>query len=244
MRIWYVQNRPKMFNLNSWEKRNWGGEDEEKQTQTQDTTQTMKPEDYTESTAARGEWWNKLQDWGKSGTYGVDTGIYDDIYANAAKKVNQYYWGSPTGPGAIDKIKSNVAQRGVQDSPATGVLTSRMAAEESNKLGDLSTSVGTSKANAIESSRNNWLSSLMQLSGLKSGAYTSTGNATTTMTQPATNIWDTLGTIGGAAASAAVNYGTGDYMGMFKDLMGSANTPKSMSSPTDWLSSGAYADYM
>lgn len=29
-KLWYVENRPNMFNLNSWEKRNWGNDKEEK----------------------------------------------------------------------------------------------------------------------------------------------------------------------------------------------------------------------
>lgn len=240
MKLWYTKKRPKLFCLNSWEKRNWG--DEEEETGRQETTQTMAPKDYTESTAARGNWWDTLQNWGKSGTYGVDTGIYNDIYSQAAKKINQYYWGSPTGPGAVDKIKSNVAQRGAQDSPATGVLSSRMAAEEANKLGDLSTTVGTAKANTIENARGNWLNSLMQLAGLKSGAYTSTGNTTTYA--PSTDAWDVLGTVG-SGVGMGLGYGLGETTG--SDLMSTLTSlmspQKTQSSLSDRGISSAFTDF-
>jgi hypothetical protein len=122
---------------------------------------------YGESEAARGNWWQTLQDWGKSGSYGANTSNYDEIYNQAAKKINQYYWGGPSSPGMMDKVKAGAARRGVSESPAIDVLTQRTGVEEANQLGALSSEVNTQKANAIETSRQNWLSSLTNLSGLK-----------------------------------------------------------------------------
>ena len=122
---------------------------------------------YAESDAARGNWWQTLQDWGKSGSYGANTANYDEIYNQAAKKINQYYWGGPSSPGMIDKVKAGAARRGVAESPAIDVLTQRTGVEEANQLGALSSEVNTQKAAAIETARNNWLSSLTNLSGLK-----------------------------------------------------------------------------
>ena len=124
--------------------------------------------EYPEADTARQDWGKTLTDWGQPGQgYGANLPDYNAIFENAKKRINQYYWGGATGGGVIDKIKAGAAQRGVQDSPAMGVLTSRMGAEEAGQIGDKSVEVDTQKAAAIESARNNWLNSLMQLSAQK-----------------------------------------------------------------------------
>lgn len=186
----------------------FGGDDEETKTTTQ--TQTYTPTEYKESEAARGNWWDTLKNWGSTGNYGVNTSIYDDIYSNAANKINQYYWGSGSGGGLVDKIRASAARRGVSESPATDVLTQRMGVEQAGQLGDLATTVGTNKANAIENARSNWLNSLMNLSNLKSGGYTSSGTATQTTPVDNSSDWANLvGSIIGVAGNAAM----GNYIG-------------------------------
>lgn len=219
-------------------KRFWG--DDEEQTK-QETTQTMTPQDYGEATGARQNWWQTLQDWGKSGNYGLVSAPYDDIYSQAAKKINQYYWGGPSSPGMMDKVKASAARRGVSESPAADVLMQRTGVEEANQLKDLSVGVSSAKAEATENARMNWLKSLMSLSGLKSGAYTSTGTATTT--QPGTDMWDAIGSIGGAIGTG-LGYSFGGPLGgaFMSGLTSLAQTPqKTQGSLTDLSVSPGWA---
>lgn len=150
--------------------------------------------DYSEATNARQNWAKTLTDWGGSGTYGANLPDYNAIFENAKKRINEYYYGSPSSPGMIDKIRASGAARGVQDSPAIDVLAQRSGVEQANKIGDISVGVDTQKAAAIEAARNNWLSSLMSLSSLKPSGTWSTGQS---YQQPyQTGPGDVMSTIG------------------------------------------------
>jgi hypothetical protein len=120
-----------------------------------------------QATGARQDWAKQIKDWGASPSYGANLSNYDEIFANAAKKINQYYQGTASAPGMNDRLKASAARRGVSESPAADVLMQRSGVEEANKLGDLATTVGTDKANAIETARTNWMSSLQSLAQLK-----------------------------------------------------------------------------
>ncbi len=213
-KLWHWHSRPKLFGFNSWEKRNCGGDEEETGRQETQQTQTQTRQAYPESDIARQNWAQTLTSWGQPGAgYGANLPDYNAIFENAKKRINQYYWGGATGGGVIDKIRSSVAQRGVQDSPALGVLTSRMGAEEAGKIGDISTAVDTEKAKAIESARNNWLSSMMNLANLAPQTTTGTPQGTTTTYAPATTAMDALSSILGAGAQMATGYFTGQGIG-------------------------------
>ena len=124
--------------------------------------------EYSEATGARGSWWDTLQNWGQPGAnYGANMPNYDAVYENAKKRINQYYWGGPSGGGLIDKVRAGAARRGVAESPAIDVLTQRAGVEQANKLGDISTELDVTKANAIETARGNWLNSLTNLAQLR-----------------------------------------------------------------------------
>lgn len=211
-KITHYVSRPKLFGINY--KRNWGDDEEETQRQESTQTQTQTRQNYPESDLARQQWGSRLTEWGQPGAgYGANLPDLQAIFENAKRKINQHYWGSPTGPGVIDKIKSSVSQRGVQDSPALGVLTSRLGAEEAGKIGDISVGIDTEKANAIERARGKWLSSLMDLANLSPQSTTSTGRSATTMFQPATSAMDVLGTLLGAGTQLATSYFTGKGIG-------------------------------
>lgn len=184
----------------SWLSDLFGGGDEKTSTQ----TAVSKPEwvaapELPEAKGARETWWSNLQDAGKSGTYGLNLPNYDNIYQNAANKINQYYWGGPSGGGLMDKIRAGAARRGVSDSPATDVLTQRMGAEQAGKLADMSANLDVTKADAIEKARQNWLNSIMTLSQMKP-AGTWGGTNTTTMTQPQESLLPAL--LGGGISLA------------------------------------------
>jgi len=159
------------------------GEDKpETQTVTQEPKFYQAPE-YSETEGARKSWWNSLQDWGNSGNYGVNLPNYDKVYENAQNRINQYYWGGPSGGGLINKMRAGAARRGMSDSPAADVLAQRMGVEQANQLGDISTNLDVTKANAVETARNNWLNSIMSLSNLRpQGTWGAT--TTTTVDQP------------------------------------------------------------
>ena len=184
--------------------------------------------EYPEAGGARQNWAKTLTDWQGSGTYGANLPNFESIFENAKKRISQYYWGSPTGGGVIDKIRASAARRGVQDSPAADVLTSRMGAEEASKLGDISVGVDTQKAGAIEQARTNWLSSLMSLSQQKPSGTWSTGQS---FQQPyQTGLSDVLSTLGTGAFQLASNmpsYMTNPYGSDFGDLTGGISSPYS-----------------
>lgn len=155
----------------------WGNnsdEDESNQTQWKEPTWYQTP-DYTEASGARGQWWDTLQNWLKSGSYGANMPNFDAVYDNAKNRINQYYWGGPSGGGLIDKIRAGAARRGVAESPAVDVLTQRAGAEQANKLADVSANLDLTKANTVENARMNWLNSVMALSQLKPSGTWSTG---------------------------------------------------------------------
>jgi hypothetical protein len=232
-RLWHYQNRPKLFGFNSWEKRNWGdGEDEETGRQETQQTQTQTRQAYPESDVARQNWGKTLTDWGQPGAnYGANLPDYNAIFENAKRRINQYYWGGATGGGVIDKIKAGAAQRGVQDSPATGVLTSRMGAEEAGKIGDISVGVDTEKAKAIESARNNWLSSLTSLASLSPQSTTGVSSGSTTTYAPATTAMDMFGSLAGAGTQLAASYFTGQGIGSGLSSIFDLANPKKQSEP-------------
>lgn len=122
--------------------------------------------DYSESTAARENWWSKLQGWGQDPNYGAITPDWADIWSNAQNKVRQYYWGSPTQMGLAGKVKASAARRGVSDTALEPNLTA-MGAEEGNQLKDMATSMGVQQTNLANQGRNTWLDSLMRLSQTK-----------------------------------------------------------------------------
>jgi hypothetical protein len=148
-----------------------GGQNREAAKKAQDEynaqTDYLQLPDYSEATGARQDWAKQIKDWGASPSYGANLSNYDEIFANAAKKINQYYQGTASAPGMNDRLKASAARRGVSESPAADVLMQRSGVEEANKLGDLATTVGTDKANAIETARTNWMSSLQSLAQLK-----------------------------------------------------------------------------
>lgn len=198
------------------------GDDEEPSQTTTSTPQFYAAPEYPEATKARQTWSSTLDDWKGSGSYGAVLPNFDNIYSNAAKKVNQYYWGSPSAPGLSDKISADLARRGMSDQPAAGVLKQRMGVEEANKLGDLSSQVDTQKASAVESARNNWMTSLMNLSSMKPEG-TWGGTTTTTQHQPDTGIWGALSSVGTGLFDM---YNQNQNQQWYGDLLKSVYTPQ------------------
>ena len=207
-KLYHFRERPKMFTFNSWEKMNFGGGEDETSTETT-TPQFYAAPEHPEAKAARGLWGQKINtDWNEGNMYGMIQPNWDDIYSSAAKKVNQHYWGSPlTGGGAMGAVKSDLARRGMQDSPTASIMRGRLGSEEANELGQLQSDVGYKKALAGETSRINWLQSMQNLAGLPVQGQWG-GTNTTTMTQPGENPWGSAM----QGVGSAIGYGVGNMM--------------------------------
>ncbi len=144
----------------------WDDGEEESVTTTSTPSPVMAPE-FPEAKAARENWWSTLQDWQKGGNWGLNMPDYNKVYDNAARKINQYYWGGSMGGGLMNKIKASAAARGVSDSPAADILKGRLGVEQAGQLSDLSSNLDVTKADALEKARINWLTSMTNLSGMK-----------------------------------------------------------------------------
>ena len=94
----------------------------------------------------------------------------------------------------------------------------RSGVEEPNKLGDLATVVGTDKANAIESARTNWLSSLQSLASLKP-SFTSPKTGQYGLTSEASGM---SSAVSGLTSGIMDTYNSQNYLNELKKL---SNTP-------------------
>ena len=106
-------------------------------------TQFSQAPEFGETAGARKSWWELLQGFSGQPGYGAIAPDWASIWENAQNKVRQYFWGSPTDPGLVGKIKASVSGRNVQDSPAQGKLLARMGATEGNILSDMAVQQAT-----------------------------------------------------------------------------------------------------
>lgn len=188
------------------------GSPETKETST--TTMNQLP-DYAESTGARQNWWDTLQKWGTQPGYGAIAPNWGDIWNNAKAKVQRYFSGGPEGPGAVSRVKSSLAARNMSEQPAGEDMISRLYMQEGNQLQDMAVQQAVQEAQFGEQGRQNWMSQLMQLAGLKPsyGGGTTTGTSKTSGGEG----WDILG--------GALGLGTQMFMGgqqnkMLESLLG------------------------
>jgi len=140
--------------------------------------QPQQLQDYPEAKAARGLWWDKLQEWGNMPGYGGISPDWNNIWIKAQNRVRQYYWGGATDPGLISKVRSSAANRNVSDSPALQDMIMRMGMQEKGDIQNLATEQATQQAQFGETARTNWMNQLASLSG-RQPAYTTTPNTYT-----------------------------------------------------------------
>ena len=171
--------------------------------QTKSKTEIMAPKmapEFEEAVGARGKWWDTLQDWGGQEGYGAIQPNWDDLWENARGKVRQYYGGGPTGPGAINRMKSDAARQGMSGQPSTTRSLARMGMQEGQQLQDISVEQAMKEAMLGEQGRRTWLGSMQSLSGLKPTLY-STGS-TTSGTSGGGEGFDIIGAALGYAAGS------------------------------------------
>jgi len=130
-------------------------------------TEFSQAPDYAESEGARQSWWQQLQQFAGMPGYGAISPDWAGIWENAQKKVQQYFWGSPTDPGLVGKVKSSASARGVSESPAREKMIQRMGATEAGVMSDMATEQATKEAEFGEAGRLNYLQQLQTLAGYK-----------------------------------------------------------------------------
>ena len=139
---------------------------------------------YPEADKARGTWADTLQQWGSQPGYGAIQPDWSSIWDNARGKVQRYFGGGPEGPGVDAQVAAKSATRGTADQAAGDAMLQRSKFQQGNMLQDLAVQQATNEAQLGESGRKDWMSSLMQLAGLKP-AYSSGGSTTTKYGAPA-----------------------------------------------------------
>jgi len=135
---------------------------------------TQLPE-YPESEKARQDWASKLTQWGEDPYYGAIQQDWGSIWENAQNKVRQYFWGGAADEGIAGKIKSSVARRGMQDSPAMEEELLKLGALESDQLKDLSVSQGIQRTNLANQGKQDWMAGISGLASMKPAFATSSG---------------------------------------------------------------------
>lgn len=151
-----------------------GGSDEEEEW----SPKYLQLPDYEESTGARGDWWSKLQEWGKDANYGAISPAWDEAWNLAKKKINQYYWGGVGDTGLAGKVKASAARRNASQSPALENQLALLGMSEAGQMSDLANTEAINKATFSENARQNWLTSLQNLAGLKPSYMTNAGMST------------------------------------------------------------------
>ena len=190
----------------------WGDKSETNSSSETKNDWRMAPE-YAESEGARKNWWDTLQKWQTEPGYGAIQPDWNSIWENARGKVSRYFGGGPEGPGLDSKVKAGLARRGMAENPASDALLQRSGFQQGNMLQDIAIDQATKEAALGEQGRQTWLSSMMQLAGLKpqmlNYGSSTTGSSTTTQTPGAASM-----IMAGLGAASSYGGGMGGMGGM------------------------------
>ncbi len=183
------------------------------------------PEQYAEfpeAEKARKMMFGRLEEWGGQPGYGAIAPDWGDIWEQAQKRVKQYYWGGPGGqPGLAGKVTASAARRGVSESPALQTELTKMGFQEAGDIKDISTEMATQQAQFGETGRQNWLQTLMSMTGVRPGYYQPAGQfqqpyaqVEQAMGYPAEQpgIGPLVGELGGALGQAGMQYGQNAWL--------------------------------
>jgi hypothetical protein len=97
--------------------------------------------------------------------YGSLQPDWGDILDRTIKKTQQVYRGSPTTTGAQQKMRADVAARGMTDSPALGKQMLALGAQEAQDVGDITTTIAEQERAMTENARQDWLNRLASMAG-------------------------------------------------------------------------------
>lgn len=184
-----------------------GGDKNELQWSTPPAPTFHKAPEYPETTGARGEWWQRIQDWGNQRGYGAIAPDWGDIWDKASTRIKQYYWGGPEGgAGLAGKVKASAARRNVAESPALETGLTRLSATEGRDLGELATNMATEEAEFGEAGRQNWLQNISQIANLKvPGTWQSAQAYTPAQSTPWGDLASAVGSFFGAGGGGGFN---------------------------------------
>ena len=139
----------------------FGGDEEE------ESPQFAQAPEYPESQGARQLLWQRLQQFGDDKNYGAISPDWADIWTRAREKVRQYYMGTATAPGAIDRVKASAARRGVSQSPSIDANIAALGAEEGGQLGQIASEQALQESMFTENARQDWLGRVGSLASQK-----------------------------------------------------------------------------
>ena len=162
---------------------------------------------YGESDAARGEWWNRLQEWGKQPGYGAISPAWEDTWNLAKQKLSQYYWGGVNDTGLAGKVRASAARRNVSQSPALENMLGTMGMQEAQDVSGLASTEAINKAQFAETGRQNWLTSLMNLTQQRPAYVTASG-----VSQPTYNAGNMVSDIAGGLGGIFQQYAQQEYL--------------------------------
>ncbi len=162
---------------------------------------------YTEADQARKKWWSQLQEWGKEPGFGAISPEWDDIWNRAKNKLTQYYWGGTMDSGLAGKVRASAARRNMSQSPALENQLMAMGMQEGQDLRDLAGQQAEKEAQFAETGRQNWLTSLMNLTQLKPSYVTGTGTST-----PEYNFGGMISDLGGGVVDIFGQYAQQEYL--------------------------------
>ena len=177
--------------------------------------------DYETSTGAREKWWETIQGYNAENNYGAMSPDWADVWDRAKTKVKNYYWGTATSPGLINKVKSSTSGRGVAESPAREDLIARMGIDEAGMLKDTAQQQAVSEAQFGENARMNWLQQMQGLSNQKPSYMTNVGGVPG---QGGAGMGDVIGSgLGMASNLISKKADQAWYEKMMKEYGGGAN---------------------
>ena len=97
--------------------------------------------------------------------YGSQQPDWGDILDRTIKKTEQVYHGGPISTGIEDRMRADVAERGMGDSPAMGRQMLQLGAQKSQDIGDISTDIAEQERAMTENARVAWLNRLQSMAG-------------------------------------------------------------------------------
>lgn len=163
---------------------------------------------YAESDAARGEWWKKLQEFGDQPGYGAIAPNWADVWSMAQQRVHDYFRGTATQPGALQRVKASAARRNVSDSPALQTNIAALGAEEGRQIGDLAKEQSLAESMFSEQGRQSWLQNLSSLTQQKP-AFFNQGQST----EQQAGKGDLISSLGGLLGNALGTDKVQDWLG-------------------------------
>jgi len=148
----------------------WQGDDDDQEPQYKQPPAPKFIEEprFPETDAARQSWWDKIQQWGNMPGYGAIGPDWGDIWERVKERIGYQYWGGPGGqPGLAAKVRASAAARGVSESPALETELSRMGMQEASDVRGAATEQAIQEAMFGEKGRQNWLTNVAKISGLR-----------------------------------------------------------------------------